>query len=51
MGKTVYSSNEGTKQAGNHSSQITTADLAAGIYFVNLVIDGATYSTKITVAH
>jgi hypothetical protein len=51
MGKVVSVSNEGTKQAGKHTAQIATADLAAGIYFVNLVIDGATYSTKITVAH
>lgn len=50
-GKVVYTSNEGNKAAGNHTLNVNTENMTAGVYFYTLTVDGVSVTNKMTVAH
>jgi len=50
-GKVVYTSNEGNKAAGNHTVNVNTENMTAGVYFYTLTVDGVSVTNKMTVAH
>ncbi|MCB9186188.1 MAG: Omp28-related outer membrane protein [Flavobacteriales bacterium] len=49
LGAKVMSQNMGEKAAGTHSSIISAAHLDAGIYMVNLLVEGRMYSTRVSI--
>jgi hypothetical protein len=50
-GKVVYTSNEGTKQTGNHAITVNTENLSNGVYFYTVTVNGVGSTQKMTVAH
>jgi flagellar hook assembly protein FlgD len=50
-GKVVYTSNEGNKAAGDHSVNVNTENMNAGVYFYTLNVDGVSVTNKMTVTH
>lgn len=50
-GKVVYTSNEGNKAAGNHTLNVNTENMNAGVYFYTLTVDGVSVTNKMTVTH
>ncbi len=50
LGAKVVAENLGEKAAGIHRFNISADKLDAGIYMVNLIVDGSVYSTRVSVA-
>jgi hypothetical protein len=50
LGKKVSSVNAGTNEAGTQTQMINVSELANGIYFANIIVDGVAQSVKFTVS-
>jgi hypothetical protein len=50
MGQTVYTASE-SMNAGTQTLSINTANMAAGLYFVNVNVNGASETLRLNVAH
>ncbi|MFM2195136.1 MAG: hypothetical protein RL092_736, partial [Bacteroidota bacterium] len=49
IGERVISQYVGSQASGNYSTRVDVSDLAAGIYMVNVTINGTTNVTRVTV--
>ena len=49
-GKVIITDNFGVQPDGNYTKQLNTSELANGVYFYNLDVDGVVTTTKFTIA-
>ncbi|MGB1319236.1 MAG: T9SS type A sorting domain-containing protein, partial [Flavobacteriales bacterium] len=50
LGSKVISENLGEKAAGGHAANISAEGLDAGVYMVNLMVNGSIFSTRVSIA-
>ncbi|MDC0303399.1 Omp28-related outer membrane protein [Flavobacteriales bacterium] len=50
LGAKVISENLGEKAAGAHTTNISSVGLESGVYMVNLLVEGAIFSTRVNIA-
>ena len=50
-GKVVLTNNLGLQNEGNYSVNVNTSDLADGVYFYSLLVDGVATTKKLTIAN
>lgn len=50
LGAKVISQNLGEKAVGAHSTTISSEGLDAGVYMVNLIVEGSIFSTRVSIA-
>jgi hypothetical protein len=50
LGSKVISENLGEKTTGAHTTSISAQGLDAGVYMVNLLVEGSIFSTRVSIA-
>jgi hypothetical protein len=50
LGARVITQNLGEKAVGSHSTTISSEGLDAGVYMVNLIVEGSIFSTRVSIA-